>query len=79
MLANRATATITRNIEAGTLVQTYPNLAMVAGAELRNKRPFAYPLPQNDHVWINYVNNWVELKRSEGFFDQLEVKWLGKQ
>ncbi len=79
VLANRATATITSNIEAGTLVQTYPNLAMVAGAELRNKRPFAFPLPQNDHVWINYVNNWVELKKSEGFFDQLEEKWLGKQ
>jgi cyclohexadienyl dehydratase len=77
VLAGRAMATITSNIEAGTLMKTYPNLTMVAGAELRNKRPFAYPLPQADHVWINYVNNWVALKRSEGFFDQLEAKWLG--
>jgi hypothetical protein len=29
-------------------------------------------------VWINFVNNWVALKQSEGFFDQLESKWLGK-
>lgn len=79
VLAGRATATITSNIEAGTLVQTYPNLAMVSGAELRNKRPFAFPLPQNDAVWINFVNNWVALKQSEGFFDSLEAKWLGKQ
>lgn len=78
VLAGRATATITSNIEAGTLVQTYPNLTLVQGAELRNKRPFAFPMPQNDHVWINYVNNWVALKHSEGFFDQLETKWLGK-
>jgi cyclohexadienyl dehydratase len=77
VLAGRAMATITSNIEAGTLMKTYPNLTMVAGAELRNKRPFAYPLPQADHVWINYVNNWVALKRSEGFFERLEAKWLG--
>jgi cyclohexadienyl dehydratase len=77
VLAGRAMATITSNIEAGTLMKTYPNLATVAGAELRNKRPFAYPLPQSDHVWINYVNNWVALKRSEGFFERLEAKWLG--
>ena len=78
VLAGRATATITSNIEAGTLAQTYPNLAVVSGAELRNKRPFAFPLPQNDAVWINFVNNWVALKQSEGFFDTLEAKWLGK-
>lgn len=78
VLAGRATATITSNIEAATLAKTYPNLAIVAGAELRNKRPFAFPMPQNDHVWINYVNNWVALKQSEGFFDALEAKWLGK-
>jgi cyclohexadienyl dehydratase len=78
VLAGRATATITSNIEASTLAKTYPNLAIVAGAELRTKRPFAFPLPQNDHVWINYVNNWVALKQSEGFFESLEAKWLGK-
>lgn len=78
VLAGRATATITSNIEAATLAKTYPNLAIVPGAELRNKRPFAFPMAQNDHVWINYVNNWVALKQSEGFFDALEAKWLGK-
>lgn len=79
VLAGRAAATLTSNVEAGTLMQTHAVLGVAPKAELRNKRPFAYPLPQGDPVWITFVNNWVALKRSEGFFNQLEAKWLGKQ
>jgi cyclohexadienyl dehydratase len=79
VLAGRAQATITSNVEAATLVKQFPNLAIVGGAELRNKRPFAYPLPQGDAVWTTYVNNWIALKKSEGFFQALEAKWLGGQ
>ena len=64
--------------EAATLLKTYPNLTTISKAELRNKRPFAYPLPQGDPVWTIFVNNWVALKKSEGFFDALEAKWLGR-
>jgi cyclohexadienyl dehydratase len=78
VLAGRAIATITSNVEAATLVKTYPNLTTISKAELRNKRPFAYPLPQGDPVWTIFVNNWVALKKSEGFFDTLEAKWLGR-
>lgn len=78
VLAGRALATITSNVEAATLVKTYPNLTIVSKAELRNKRPFAYPLPQGDPVWTTFVNNWIALKKSEGFFDVLEAKWLGR-
>ena len=70
--------TITSNIEAGTLMKTYPQLVTVGTSrDMRNKRPFAYPLPQGDAVWVNFVNSWVALKKSEGFFDALEAKWLG--
>ncbi len=79
VLAGRAQATITSNVEAASLVKNFPNLVMVGGAELRNKRPFAYPLPQGDAVWTTYVNNWIALKKSEGFFQALEAKWLGGQ
>lgn len=77
VLAGRALATITSNVEAATLLKTHPSLTVIAKAELRNKRPFAYPLPQGDPVWTTFVNNWVALKKSEGFFDALEKKWLG--
>ena len=79
VLAGRAVATITSNIEAATLAQTYPNLTTIAVAELRNKRPFAYPMAQNDPTWTTFVNNWIALKKSEGFFQALEAKWLGKK
>jgi cyclohexadienyl dehydratase len=32
-------------------------------------------LPQDDQVWINYVNHWIRLKRARGFFDELATKW----
>jgi cyclohexadienyl dehydratase len=79
VLAGRAQATLTSNVEASTLMQTHAVLGVAPRAELRNKRPFAYPLPQGDTVWLTFVNNWVALKKSEGFFNQLEAKWLNKQ
>ena len=80
VLAGRAVATITSNIEAATLVQTYPNLALVGNTtEMRNKRPFAYPVVQGDPTWVIFLNNWIALKKSEGFFEGLEKKWLGRK
>jgi cyclohexadienyl dehydratase len=80
VLAGRADATITSNVEAATLMQTYPNLTMIGSTtEMRNKRPFAYPMPQGDAAWLTYVNNWVALKKSEGFFQDLEAKWMPRK
>ena len=77
VLAGRAQVTITSNVEAATLMKTYPDLQQVgANSEMRNKRPFAYPLPQGDEVWLTFVNNWISLKAAEGYFDTLEAKWL---
>lgn len=77
VMAGRAQVTITSNVEAATLMKTYPELQVVgSNADMRNKRPFAYPLPQGDDVWVTYVNNWISLKEAEGFFDGLEAKWL---
>ncbi len=77
VLAGRAQVTITSNVEAATLMKTYPDLQQVgASSEMRNKRPFAYPLPQGDEVWLTFVNNWISLKEAEGYFAALEAKWL---
>lgn len=77
VLAGRAQVTITSNVEAATLMKTYPDLQVVgSSAEMRNKRPFAYPLPQGDEVWLTFVNNWISLKQAEGYFSALEAKWL---
>ena len=77
VLAGRAQVTITSNVEASTLMKTYPDLQLVgSNSEMRNKRPFAYPLPQGDDVWLTFVNNWISLKEAEGYFAVLEAKWL---
>jgi cyclohexadienyl dehydratase len=77
VLAGRADVTITSNVEASTLIKRFDQLAMpLPGAQMRNKRPFAYVVPQDDVTWLNYVNTWVTLKRIEGYFDGLERKWL---
>lgn len=77
VLAGRAQATLTSNVEAATLIKTYPELQVVGSAsQMRNKRPFAYPMPQGDAVWLTFVNNWISLKEAEGFFTGLEAKWL---
>jgi cyclohexadienyl dehydratase len=77
VLAGRADVTITSNVEASTLVKRFDQLTInVPGTEMRNKRPFAYVVAQDDLAWLNFVNTWVTLKRSEGFFDELEKKWL---
>ena len=77
VLANRADVTITSNVEASTLVKRFDQLTInVPGAEMRNKRPFAYVVAQDDFAWLNYVNTWITLKKSEGFFDALEQQWL---
>lgn len=79
VLAGRADVTITSNVEAATLVVKFPELKiLVPGTELRNRRPFAYVVDQNDPVWLNFVNTWVSLRRIEGFYTALDAKWLGQ-
>lgn len=75
VLAGRATAHITSNVEANQLVKKYPDLSIVPVAQPRARTPVALLMPQADQVWINYVNTWIALKQESGFFDELAVKW----
>ncbi len=75
VLAGRATATITSNVDAAELTRTYPELAVVPVEAPRAQRPGAFLLPQDDQVWINFINHWVTLNHASGFFDELMAKW----
>lgn len=75
VLAGRADAHITSNVEAMQLVKKYPQLMIVPVKEPRARALVAMLLPQNDQVWINYVNTWVAARQESGFFDELAVKW----
>ena len=74
VLAGRADVFITSNIEGSTLTAKH-GVVPVAGAEPRAPSPIAMLLPQDDQVWINYVNNWVKLKQAKGFFEATRTKW----
>ena len=74
VLAGRADVFITSNIEGVTLQEKFP-VVQVKGAEPRSPSPIAMLLPQDDQVWINYVNNWVKVKQAQGFFDGVKANW----
>ena len=75
LLARRADVSVTSNVEAATLVEKFKQLAIVPVKEPRKPTPIAMLLPQDDQVWINYINHWVELKKTQGFFEQTAEKW----
>jgi len=75
VLAGRADAHITSNVEANKLVAKYPQMMIVPVMEPKAPTPIAMLMPQADQVWINYVNTWITLKEEQGFFDELGKKW----
>ncbi len=75
VLAGRADAHITSNVEAHKLVEKYPQMAIIPVSAPKAPTPIAMLLPQADQVWINYVNTWIALKTERGFFNDLGRKW----
>lgn len=76
VLAGRADVTITSNVDAAGLTQRYPELVIVPVDAARSRRPASFLVPQDDQVWINYLNTWITVKKMQGFFDALDAKWL---
>ena len=75
VLAGRADAHITSNVEAYKLVAKYPEMMVVPVSAPKAPTPIAMLLPQADQVWINYVNTWIALKTERSFFADLGRKW----
>jgi len=76
VLSGRAEVTITSNVDAAALVQRYPELTIAPVDRARSRRPASFLLSQDDQVWLNYLNNWITVKKMEGFFERLDAKWL---
>ena len=74
VLAGRADVFITSNIEGATLREKH-GVVQVPNTEPRAPSPIAMLLPQDDQVWINYVNSWVKVKQAQGFFAETQAKW----
>ena len=74
VLAGRADGHITSSTEANKLIITYPELAIVKDGS-KNPAVLAMMIDQSDQVWLNYINHWVEIKKSSGFFDSILEKY----
>ena len=74
VLAGRADGNITSSTEANKLVITYPQLAIVPDGE-KNPAFLAMMVNKNDNVWNDYVNKWIEKKKTSGFFENLLAKY----
>jgi cyclohexadienyl dehydratase len=75
ILSGRSDVFITSNIEGSTLKQKFPKVREIQVAASRAPSPIAMLLPQADQVWINYVNNWIKVKKTRGFFKATAAKW----
>jgi len=75
VLAGRSDVHITSNIEAAALVVQYPEMAIVPVSKPKYPTPLAWLTPQEDQVWINYLNHWIEIKKAQGFFNSMMDKY----
>ncbi len=75
VLSGRSDVFVTSNIEGATLTKKFPKIKAIPVTEARAPSPIAMLLPQDDQVWINYVNNWIKIKKARGFFDTIGEKW----
>ena len=74
VLAGRADGNITSSTEANKLVIKYPQLAIVPDGE-KNPAFLAMMVPKGDDKWNSYVNDWINKKKSSGFFTKLLAKY----
>ena len=76
VLAGRTDVSITSTFEASQLIKTYPELMIIPVAEPKFANGIGLLAPQNDQVFINYLNIWITMKTKSGYLQELEDKWL---
>ena len=75
LLADRVDVTISSLIEAAFLTKEYPQIVTLFADKPRNAIPMAFVTPIDDLVWLNFVNNWIRIRKAAGYFDQLARTW----
>jgi cyclohexadienyl dehydratase len=76
VLAGRTDVSITSTFEASQLIKTYPELMIIPVENPKFSNGIGILAPQNDQVFINYLNIWITMKTKSGYLQQLEGKWL---
>jgi cyclohexadienyl dehydratase len=76
VLAGRSDLALTSSTEAAGLIKTYPNLQIILADAKYGKQIHGYMVKQDDFVWINYINRWLDLREADGVLPALRQKWL---
>ena len=74
LLAGRVDVTISSTLEAGKLSTTHESL-VIPFQITANSLPLSFMVRQDDHVWLNFLNNWMRMKHEVGYFKGLNEKW----
>ena len=74
LLAGRVDITISSILEAGKLSSTHETL-VIPFQKVANSLPLSFIVPQDDHVWLSFLNNWMRIKHEGGYFKALNAKW----
>jgi cyclohexadienyl dehydratase len=75
VLAGRARVALTSNVEAAALIAAHPDLTIARVEAPRAIRLGAFMLDRDDQIWINFVDDWVQMTRATGFLAHLEARW----
>lgn len=75
VLAGRVDYTVTTLIEGSALVQKYPELQLIFTDQPRSALPMTFLTAIDDPIWLGYLNSWIYLKKTAGYFDELNRKW----
>ena len=54
----------------------YPDAGFVSIHTTLTYEPYGIAMPANDHHFINWVENFIEILKGSGKFKQLEKKWF---
>lgn len=75
LLAGRVDFTVASLIEGAFLTKQYPDLKLLFLDRPKNSIPMSFVVPIDDQVWMNFVNNWIVIKKQNGYFAELNKKW----
>ena len=81
LLAGKADFMVASLIEGAALMKQYPELQLVFLDKPKNSIPMAFLMAADDQQWLNFVNNWITIKKQNGYFTEINKKWgvLGQE
>jgi cyclohexadienyl dehydratase len=62
-------------------MKQYPELQLVLLDKPKNSIPMAFLMAGDDQQWLNFVNNWITIKKQNGYFTEINKQWgvLGQE